>query len=182
MKAYEQMPRSIEGLEGAGEWHELKIMMPALRNKRVLDLGCGFGWHCRYAREKQASYVVGVDLSEKMLHKAREKTADPFISYVNMAIEDIAYPDAAFDVVMSSLALHYVKSLKAISKKVYNWLTPGGTFIFSAEHPIFTARHEQDWYYDGNGKRLHWPIDHYQSEDVRETMFLGEKVVKYCRF
>lgn len=64
--AYEQMPRSVEGLEAAGEWHILKTLLPKLKNKRVLDLGCGFGWHCRFAREQQASSVIGVDLKKNV--------------------------------------------------------------------------------------------------------------------
>ena len=30
---------------GAGEWHVLKTILPDFTGKRVLDLGCGFGWH-----------------------------------------------------------------------------------------------------------------------------------------
>ncbi|OHX41430.1 class I SAM-dependent methyltransferase [Cytobacillus oceanisediminis] len=179
--AYEQMPRSVKGLEAAGEWHVLKELMPELRNKSVLDLGCGFGWHCRFALEQQASSVVGVDISEKMLQKAREKTDDPLISYIKMPIEDINFSDSQFDVVISSLAFHYIKSFEAICKKVYDCLKPGGTFVFSVEHPIFTSRNEQDWYYDDQGERLHWPVDKYQDEGVRETSFLTENVVKYHR-
>ncbi|MDQ0875695.1 SAM-dependent methyltransferase [Paenibacillus sp. V4I3] len=59
---YSEMPRSIGGLNAAGEWPVLRTMIPALRDKRVLDLGCGFGWHCQYAREQQARSVVGVVL------------------------------------------------------------------------------------------------------------------------
>src|SRR5690625_6832795 len=71
--AYEQMPRSVSGLKGAGEWHIFRELMPDLRNKNVLDLGCGFGWHCRYAREQGARSVVGVDISENMINKARDR-------------------------------------------------------------------------------------------------------------
>ena len=39
---YSQMSRSVQGLRGAGEWHELKKMLPDFNGKRVLDLGCGF--------------------------------------------------------------------------------------------------------------------------------------------
>ena len=45
---YSRMDRSRKGLAGAGEWPTLKTMLPALAGKRVLDLGCGYGWHCRY--------------------------------------------------------------------------------------------------------------------------------------
>ncbi|WP_342604978.1 class I SAM-dependent methyltransferase [Peribacillus sp. FSL E2-0159] len=179
--AYEQMPRSVKGLEAAGEWHVLKELMPNLHNKRVLDLGCGFGWHCRFAREQQDSSVVGVDISDNMLRRAREKTDDPFISYIKMPIEDIDFSGSEFDVVISSLAFHYIESYEAICKKVHDFLKPGGTFVFSVEHPIFTSRNEQAWYVDDHGNHLHWPVDNYQSEGVRETTFLTENVVKYHR-
>jgi SAM-dependent methyltransferase len=178
---YKKMPRSIHGLEAAGEWHVLQSLLPELRNKDVLDLGCGFGWHCRYAREQQASSVVGVDISEKMLQEAREQTDDPAISYIQMPIEDIAFSQSQFDVVISSLAFHYIESFGDICKKVHECLKPGGSFIFSVEHPIFTSRKEQDWHLDDQGNRLHWPVDHYQSEGIRETAFLTENVVKYHR-
>ena len=66
---YSQMSRSVQGLRGAGEWHELKKMLPDFNGKRVLDLGCGFGWHCRYAIERGATFALGIDLSGKMLDK-----------------------------------------------------------------------------------------------------------------
>ncbi|MFJ8070046.1 class I SAM-dependent methyltransferase [Peribacillus sp. NPDC096447] len=179
--AYEQMPRSVKGLEAAGEWHVLKELMPNLQNKSVLDLGCGFGWHCRFAREQNARSVVGVDISDNMLQRAREKTDDPFISYMKMPIEDIDFSGSEFDVVISSLAFHYIESYEAICKKVHDCLKPGGTFVFSVEHPIFTSRNEQAWYVDDHGNHLHWPVDNYQSEGVRETTFLTENVVKYHR-
>ncbi|MDY0406297.1 class I SAM-dependent methyltransferase [Virgibacillus sp. 179-BFC.A HS] len=179
--AYEKMLRSVKGLEGAGEWHEFKALIPDLQNKNVLDLGCGFGWHCRYAREQHASSVVGIDISERMLQKAREMTDDPYISYIKMPIEDIHFSDSSFDVVISSLAFHYIQSFEAICKKVHDCLKPGGTFLFSVEHPIFTSRNEQDWYYDEQGSRLHWPVDNYQAEGLRETVFLNENVFKYHR-
>ncbi|WP_269410163.1 class I SAM-dependent methyltransferase [Lentibacillus daqui] len=179
--AYEQMPRSVKGLEGAGEWHILKALIPNLKNKTVLDLGCGFGWHCRYARQQQASSVTGVDISEKMIQRAREMTNDPSISYINAPIEDVDFPNSSFDVVISSLAFHYIQSYTSICEKVYAYLKPGGSFVFSVEHPIFTSRNEQDWYYDERGSRLHWPVDNYQIEGLRETTFLNESVIKYHR-
>lgn len=178
---YSQMARSIGGLDAAGEWPAFREVLPRLRDKNVLDLGCGFGWHCRYAREQQARSVVGVDLSEKMLARARERTNDSAIEYRRLAIEDIDFSAGAFDVVLSSLALHYVERFDIVCQKVHHCLVSGGSFVLSVEHPIFTALAAQDWYYGQHGERLHWPVDQYQDEGLRQTRFLAHAVVKYHR-
>lgn len=178
---YSEMPRSIGGLNAAGEWPVLRSMLPSLRDKRVLDLGCGFGWHCKYAREQQARSVVGVDLSEKMLEYARENNNDSAIEYRRLAIEDINFAAGEFDVVISSLALHYVEHFEIVCRKIHHCLVSGGTFILSVEHPVFTALAAQDWYYGSEGERLHWPVDDYQKEGLRQARFLDNDVIKYHR-
>ncbi|PYE42397.1 class I SAM-dependent methyltransferase [Paenibacillus barcinonensis] len=179
--SYSRMSRSVEGLNAAGEWHELQTLLPDLKQKHVLDLGCGFGWHCRYAREQQAKSVIGVDLSENMLRRARELTDDSQIEYQQMAIEDIHFEQNRFDVVISSLALHYVEHIDEVFAKIHHCLVKGGTLVLSVEHPIFTARAEQDWHYGPDGEILHWPVDHYHNEGQRTANFLNQDVVKYHR-
>ena len=88
---YNLLPRSKDGLNGAGEWQVFKALLPDLKDKKVLDLGCGFGWHCRYTSEQGAQSVIGVDLSAKMLKLARESASDPSIEYLQLAIEDIDF-------------------------------------------------------------------------------------------
>ncbi len=178
---YSAMPRSTGGLAAAGEWPVLRAMLPPLAGRRVLDLGCGFGWHCRYAREVGASLVVGVDLSERMLERARAMTDDPAITYVRSAVEDVAFPDGAFDVVLSSLAFHYVADLAPVFAAVNRWLAAGGDLVFSIEHPVFTSRAEQSWWRAADGTRLHWPVDHYREEGERRSSWLAPDVVKYHR-
>ena len=136
---YSRMPRSIYGLAAAMEWAAFRALLPDLHNKRVLDLGCGFGWHCRYVHERGATKVVGIDLSEKMLERARATTRAPGIKYLRCAIKDIDFPANEFDIVISSLALHYVESFDRVCCKIHHCLTPKGLFLFSVEHPIFTA-------------------------------------------
>lgn len=178
---YSQMARSVGGLNAAGEWESLRPMLPDLHGKRVLDLGCGFGWHCRYAREQQAQNVIGVDLSEKMLERARSMTDDPHIQYVQLAIEDIAFASEQFDVVISSLALHYIERFDLICQKIHHSLTVGGSFVLSVEHPVFTSVAAQDWHYGQLGEKLHWPVDNYYLEGSRMARFLENDVVKYHR-
>ena len=93
---YSQMSRSQQGLAGAGEWETLRKLLPDFKDKRVLDLGCGYGWHCIYAMEHGASSVVGVDISHKMLEVAKEKTHFPQVEYKCCAIEDVEFPEENF--------------------------------------------------------------------------------------
>ena len=175
---YSKMERSVKGLAGAGEWKTLESMLPEFKDKRVLDLGCGFGWHCQYAICHGAKTVTGVDISANMLMVAREKT-DSNIEYIHMPIEDIAFHENSFDVVISSLVFHYIKSFEDIVKKVSDCLVQGGDFVFSVEHPVFTAYGTQDWYYDEHGNIHHFPVDNYFYEGERNSNFLGEEVIKY---
>ncbi len=178
---YSKMERSLKGLDGAGEWQELKKMLPEFTGKRVLDLGCGYGWHCRYAIEQGAGSAIGIDISMKMLEEARRKTRSDSIKYLCLPIEEMDFPDACFEIVISSLAFHYIENLEEVINKVYRVLTPGGNFVFSAEHPIFTAQGTQDWHYDQDGEKLHWPVDRYFEEGIRRSVFLEEEVMKYHR-
>lgn len=178
---YSQMKRSVEGLQSAGEWETLRSILPELADKRVLDLGCGYGWHCIYAAEQGAKAVTGLDISEKMLEKAREKTEDKRIEYIRGSIEEAKFPKNSFDVVLSSLALHYVEDFASVVDHVWECLRDNGEFVFTVEHPIFTAQGSQDWHYDRDGSIMHFPVDNYCYEGYREATFLGEKVVKYHR-
>lgn len=178
-KKYSRMSRSEQGLDGAGEWETLKKLLPDFSGKRVLDLGCGYGWHCMYAMEQGAASAVGVDISEKMLEVARQKTADPNVTYLCSPIEDVELEPEGYDIVISSLAFHYIKSFDEAAKKVNACLADGGSFVFSAEHPVFTAAGSQDWYYGPDGEILHFPVDNYFYEGERQAVFLGETVIKY---
>lgn len=176
---YSEMDRSKKGLLAAGEWDTLKELLPDFKGKRMLDLGCGYGWHCIYAIEQGADSAVGIDISSKMLEVARSKTSYPQVEYKCVAMEDMEFSKESFDIVLSSLALHYIESFDTVAKKVYSFLKQGGNFVFSVEHPVFTAYGTQDWYYGKNGEILHFPVDNYYYEGKRTANFLGEEVTKY---
>ncbi|MNC38193.1 hypothetical protein D3C75_867870 [compost metagenome] len=83
--------------------------------------------------------------------------------------------------IISSLAFHYVESFGELAEKIARWLVPGGELVFTVEHPVFTASGSQDWHYDQEGGIMHFPVDRYFAEGQRNTVFLGEQVVKYHR-
>lgn len=75
--AYAGMERSRKGLQGAGERHQLRPMFPRVAGRAVLDLGCGYGWHCKYAEEQGAARVLGLDGSRRMIEEARRRDPGP---------------------------------------------------------------------------------------------------------
>lgn len=175
---YAKMSRSQIGLSGAGEWLQFKDFFPNLRGKKVLDLGCGYGWHCKYALECGAEQVLGIDSSEKMINEATRINADSKITYTICNIEDFDYPKDTYDCVISNLTLHYISDMYTIYEKVYATLKNNGVFLLNIEHPIFTAGVNQDWIYDIENKPKYWPVDRYFYSGERVTQFLGKKIIK----
>lgn len=176
---YSQLGRSVEGLDGAAEWPALRAMLPDMRGLRVVDLGCGFGWFCRWAREQGAASVLGLDVSENMLARARSDTRDAAIAYAKADMEHTDLPATSFDLAYSSLALHYVERLDGLLANVHGGLVPGGCLVFSVEHPIYTAPSHPGWV-DVEGRRT-WPIDRYLEEGPRNTDWLTKGVIKQHR-
>jgi ubiquinone/menaquinone biosynthesis C-methylase UbiE len=177
---YSQLPRSVEGLDAAPEWPALRALLLDLRGRAVLDLGCGFGWFCRWVREQGASRILGIDVSEKMLTRARDATDDAAITYARADMEQLELPPKSFDLVYSSLAFHYVDHLETLMAKVYRSLVPGGRLVFSVEHPIFTAPTQPGWSVDAAGRKT-WPVDGYLDEGPRSTDWLAKGVIKQHR-
>ncbi len=180
-ESYSQMERSKKGLEAAGEWQTLKEMLPDFKGKHVLDLGCGYGWHSIYAAEEGASSVTGVDISEKMLQVARAKTNLEAVQYLHEDIDKVRFEANSFDIVISSLAFHYVEKFDELVKNIHRFLKPNGAFVFSVEHPVFTAEGSQDFSYDEAGNITSFPVDHYFEDGKRIVHFLGQDVTKYHR-
>lgn len=179
-EGYAQLPRSVQGLDGAPEWPALKTMLPDLHGKSVVDLGCGYGWFCRVARERGATQVTGVDISEKMLARAAELTDDAAIHYQRASLESLALAENSLDLVYSSLALHYLPELDTLFAKIQRALKPGGSLVFSMEHPIYTCASHQGWLTDDNGVRF-WGVNQYQLEGERVSNWLADGVIKYHR-
>lgn len=177
---YSQLGRSVEGLDGAAEWPALRALLPDLRGCSVVDLGCGFGWFCRWAREQGAERVLGLDVSENMLARARADTADDAISYERADLERLELAEAEFDLAYSSLALHYVERLEALLATLHRSLKPGGALVFSVEHPIYTAPSRPGWVADADGRKT-WPVDGYLAEGPRTTDWLAKGVIKQHR-
>ena len=177
--AYSGLRRSVQGLDGAPEWPALRAMLPPLAGKRVIDLGCGFGWFCRWAAAQGAAAILGLDLSERMLDRARAESPAS-VQYRQADLAALDLPSDAFDIAYSSLAFHYIADIDRLFATVRQTLVPGGALVFSMEHPIYMAPSRPAWTTDSEGRRI-WPLDRYLVEGPRTTDWLAPGVVKYHR-
>lgn len=179
-EGYSQLSRSVHGLDGAAEWQSIRALLPDLSGKRIVDLGCGFGWFCRFAMAQGAAGVLGLDISENMIARARAETSCAAVAYEIADLEHLRLPEAAFDFAYSSLAFHYIEDFGKLIATIHRALVPGADFVFTIEHPIYMAPSNPEWTIDRQGRRV-WPLDHYSVEGSRRTDWLAKGVVKQHR-
>lgn len=177
---YSQLPRQVQGLDGAPEWPVIRSMLPVLSGKRVVDLGCGFGWASRWMREQGATSVLGLDLSQNMVDRAKADTKDASIEYRIADLDMLALPAETFDLAYSALTFHYVRDFDRLVHTIRQALVPGGQLVFTIEHPIYMAAAHPHWIVGEDGRKT-WPVNGYSIEGERRTDWFVQGVVKHHR-
>ena len=157
-------------------------LSPDLYGKTVLDIGSGYGENCLEFSNLGAKKVVGLDISEKMIEVAKAENTAPNINYINISMTELHNLDEKFDVIFSSLAVHYIEDFSKLTSDIYNLLNDGGCFIFSQEHPLTTALTTQNyWTQNTDGESIHYNLSTYALEGERKVRWIVDNVIKYHR-
>ncbi|MEB3101473.1 trans-aconitate 2-methyltransferase [Ferviditalea candida] len=143
----------------------LQILKPAAGEK-ILDLGCGTG-DLADEMTKLGADVTGLDASEEMISRAREKY--PELRFIIGRAESFR-AEEPYDAVFSNAALHWVKDAKGATESIWEALRPGGRFVAefggkgnvrlfaSAIEEVLASRYDVDaaarnpWYYPSIGE------------------------------
>lgn len=112
-------------------------LLPDLKGKRVLSIGCGSGEDSNYLKLQGAAESVGIDISAKLIKIAKQSYSD--CSFEIMDMEQLSFHDNSFDFVYSSLAIHYIEDWTKVFQEAYRVLKPKSYFQFSCAHPVRTA-------------------------------------------
>lgn len=161
----------------------MRKLLPDVKGKFVLDLGCGYGCNCLDFIKRGAKGVIGIDISEKMLEIATAESSDDRIQYIRMSMTDISKLNQKFDLVYSSLAFHYVENFDKLAKDIYLLLNEDGYLLFSQEHPLITATFGglQHYNKDSDGHYTSYTFSNYGQPGERITSWFVDDVRKYHR-
>jgi SAM-dependent methyltransferase len=182
-KEYKEMREKDLNANNLIEIPTIKTMLPNLKGKRILDLGCGNGGMSKYFIENGAEYVLALDISKNMIEEAKQKNNHSNITYEVLGMEDLNKIKEKFDMVFSSLAFHYIEDFNKLINDISNLLYDGGILLFSQEHPIATAAilsEEIDKKIEINNKR-YYLISDYNLNGKRKTLWNNSVVTKYHR-
>jgi SAM-dependent methyltransferase len=103
--------------------------------RRILDAGCGSGPLLAALRDRGA-VVTGIDNCTAMLELARRRLGDGADLQVVDLRRALPFPDGAFDDVIASLVLHYLKDWGPTLTELRRVLRTGGRLIVSVDHPF----------------------------------------------
>lgn len=118
----------------------MRKMLPNLKNKAILLIGCGTGEESKLLEEFGAKEIIGIDTSKASIDLANKTY--PKHRFIVGDMHKLKFKNNSFDFVYSSLAIHYSKNPKIIYKEIGRVLKPKGQLLFSVGHPIRWASEE----------------------------------------
>lgn len=185
-KEYDKLRKEKKGYNANDliEIPNFKKLLPNIKDKSILDLGCGYGEMDKYLKEQGAKYILGTDISKHMIEIANNENKIDGVEYQIIPMEEIYKLDKKFDIVISSLAFHYIKDYQKLIEDIYNILNEDGILLFSQEHPLTTASiidsNQKDNHLEINNKRYYLLSD-YNRNGLRKMSWNEEIVHKYHR-
>lgn len=144
----------------------------SVRGLRILDLGCGEGYHCRLLARRGAK-VTGVDATPGMIARAREEEQRQPLGVRYRTVDAARLQGIGrgrFDIVVAFMALMDVDEWRGAILEAARVLRPGGRFVFSVPHPCFDTvfrrgRMVSGWVREGGrphkGRALYFRVDDY---------------------
>lgn len=113
----------------------MELIPDLLEGKTVLDAGCSAGWYTE-ALVKRGASVTGIDLSLQMIEKAEKRLNGRARLLSHDLSKPLPFHDNEFDLIVSSLTLHYLKDWQPVFEEFNRVLKRGGTLLFSTHHPF----------------------------------------------
>lgn len=104
---------------------------PYIKDKKVLDLGCGTGYGSSEIIKIGAANVVGIDISEKAIDFAQKNFRHKRISFQVADATSLPFKNKSFDTILSFEVIEHIKNYQLFLDEAFRVLKKGGYFIFS---------------------------------------------------
>lgn len=155
-------------------------LMGDIKNKKILDAGCGEGYLSRLM-EKAGATVTAIDYSSKMIEIAKRRTTSELNIEIKQANCENLYflVEETFDLVVSNMVIQDLENYQQAFKEIYRVLRNDGVFIFSILHPCFQTP-KSGWEKGHAGENLYWKVDNYFYEGAYEQRGM-DQVIFYHR-
>ncbi|GIO96999.1 ubiquinone biosynthesis methyltransferase UbiE [Paenibacillus lautus] len=148
IEAYDKLAgdyeRHVDSQSGHNAYYErpamLKVLPADMEQMTVLDAGCAAGWYTEQFIIRGAR-VTAVDLSPAMVEACKRRVGNDANVFACDITEDLPFEDEAFDLIVSSLTLHYIEDWAPTFREFQRVLKPGGSLIFSVHHPFMDVKH-----------------------------------------
>lgn len=145
--AYEDFTENSDSYSYSIEWPCIQKMLPKIKGKSIIDLGCGTGRFTFLLESEKPDVITGIDLSQQMLDIARDK-AQRNNSTAIFAKGDLNNLDLInmnkVDFIFSSTTFHYILDLDTLFYKLFNLLNEEGSCIITLMNPVYTAGYPID--------------------------------------
>lgn len=141
---------------GGNIMSNVKEVLNTISGGKILDVGCGRGWFIKRLKENLKDYdeIIGIDIRDDVLEKAREKHQETKIKFANIDATKMPYKDNSFDVVSISNTLHHLPEPSLILSEMQRVLKPQGLFMI---HEMFCDN-------QSNKQLSHVTLHHLQGE------------------
>lgn len=147
-----------------------------IRNKNILDIGCGYGW-CEVSFLKRgANHITGIEISEIDLKTIKKNITDERVSTTVASAIDLPFPSESFDAVVSWEVIEHIPkhTEEKMFSEVWRVLKPGGVFYLSTPYLSFWSTFlDPAWWFLGHRHYSAGQLQRY----AKKTSFYPEKVL-----
>lgn len=154
-----------------------------VKGQKVLDAGCGPGIYSEWLLDKGAE-VTAIDFSDEMIKLTKEKTNDKArVIKANLNSPLSFLNDGEFDLIISSMVLHYIKDWRNLFSEFNRVLKLNGILVFSTGHPCMDFfLHPEGNYFDTELIEEEWPSYNIKMKSYKRPLGDIFKVLKETDF
>ncbi len=159
----------------------VKNFIGNIKEKNILDIGCGLGHFIHYLSNQDVNYALGVDISQNEIDYANINFKAKNNEFVCMDANNISHIKTKFDIVVGNISFDYIDDFDKLLKNINKILNKNGLLVFSQVHPLSTAPIiKKEWIKDDKGNYI-YQLSNYSEIGERKMKYFNSEVTMYHR-